>query len=88
MYTPDKMQTALGKKRFAKIADYSFSCGVIDIAFKEPWIHPSYFETVFTLSPFYHGYTRQQTIQEIKNFIDNLDCNQSLWDESQRGVWI
>lgn len=70
-YSAEKMQKALGKKRWQKIADYDFSDGMtIDIMMKLPFTNPSYGTTVYVNQPDYNDMTFSETIADIKYFID------------------
>lgn len=72
MYTEAAMKKTLGKARWEKVADYDYSGGVIDIAFKLPWIHPQYVTTVWVCEPGYYDMTKKEIVDEAKDFIDNL----------------
>ena len=80
------MKKALGKKRWGKIEDYSFEMGVIDIAFKYPWIHEGYCNTIWVCMPFDHDMSKSDTVSELKDFIDEMSFNPKAWQASQGGT--
>ena len=81
MFDENSMKKAIGKKRWAKIQDYRFDCGVIDIAFKCPWLHEGYDETIFVYDVFSYGATKSEVINELKDWIDSLTQNENRWRE-------
>ena len=81
MFNSDSMEKALGKKRWSKIQDYTFSCGVIDIAFRYPWIHEGYDETVFIYDVAHTDATKAEVVRELKDWIDSLTQNENRWKD-------
>lgn len=77
-YSAQKMQKALGKKRWEKIEDYDFSDGcTIDIAMKLPYTNAGYQTTVYVNQPDYNEMTFAETVADIKYFIDGCVAD---WD--------
>lgn len=70
MYTEAAMIKALGKTRWAKVEDYDYSGGVIDLALKLPWTDPDDQGTVWVCEPEYHEMTKTEVVRELKGFID------------------
>ena len=80
MYTEAAMRKALGKKRWEKVEDYSYSCGVIDIMFLKPWKNVSYDCTIYVCEPDANDMTRNEVINDIKYFIDGMEeCEEGNW---------
>ena len=77
MFTEAEMKKALGVKRWEKVEDYSFSCGVMDFAFKLPWTHPGYGTTTWVCEPEYNQMTKKDVVDDLKYFIDGLEHD---WD--------
>jgi len=82
MYTEAQMKKALGAKRWAWVADYSFECGTIDILFKLPLttVHGT---TCYVCQPFDQEMTKKAVIDEIKYEIDTASYD---WDACQYDI--
>jgi hypothetical protein len=80
MYQAEKMKKLLGKKRWEMIEDYSYDCGVIDIAFKLPWYNPHYAQTIWVCEPNGWGepMTQKEVLDDLKYFMDGMVCD---WDQ-------
>ena len=80
MYEAEKMKKLLGKKRWDRVEDYSYDCGVIDIAFKLPWYNPDYAQTIYVVEPNGWGepMSQKEVVDDIKYFIDGMVCD---WDQ-------
>ena len=70
MYTEAQMKKALGAKRWYKVQDYSFNCGVMDFAFKLPWTHPGYGTTTWVCEPYDNRMTKKYVFDDLKYSID------------------
>ena len=79
-FSPTAIKKAIGGKRWAKIQECDFECGVLDIMFKPGWVHPGYAQTLYVIEPDWHEMTKADVITDLIYFIDDMIYDEDLWD--------